>query len=85
MIFLARLVPLFAGNGLKFAAVFGMLAMVGTWDWRRIKAAESRGAESVRVQTIKANDAAVKTSERVRAKSSSSGLRGAKRDPNSID
>jgi len=85
MIFLAPLVSLFAGNGLKFAAVFGMLAMVGTWDWRRIKAAGSRGAESVRVETMKANDAAIKTSERVRAKSSSGGLRGAKRDPNTVN
>ena len=82
---MTQILALFAGHGLKFAAVFGMLAMLGTWDWRRIKAAESRGAESVRVQTIKATDAAVKTSERVRAKSSSGGLRGAKRDPNSID
>jgi len=82
---MTQILALFAGHGLKFAAVFGMLAMLGTWDWRRIKAAESRGAESVRVQTIKANDAAVQTSERVRAKSSSSGLRGAKRDPNTVN
>jgi hypothetical protein len=82
---MTQILALFAGNGLKFAAVFGMLAMVGTWDWRRIKAAESRGAESVRVETMKANDAAVKTSERVRAKSSSSGVRAGKRDPNTIN
>lgn len=85
MIFLARLVPLFAGHGLKFAAIAGMLAMVGTWDWRRIKAAENRGAELVRVETTKANDAAVKTAQRVRAKSNSGGVRGSKRDPSSID
>lgn len=82
---MTQIIALFAGHGLKFAAVFGMLAMIGTWDWRRIKAAENRGAESVRVETQKVNDAAVKTSERVRAKSSSSGVRGGKRDPNSID
>lgn len=82
---MTQLLALFAGHGLKFAAVFGIIAMIGTWDWRRIKAAEHRGAESVRVETQKANDAAVKTSERVRAKSSSGGVRNAKRDPNSID
>lgn len=81
MILIAQL---FAGHGLKFAAAAGLLAMVATWDSRRIEAAESRGAESVRVETKKANDAAVKTSERVRAKSSSSGMRG-QRDPNSVD
>jgi hypothetical protein len=80
-----QILTLFAGHGLKFAALFGMLAMIGTWDWKRMKAAENRGAESVRVETQKVNDAAVKTSERVRAKSSSSGVRGGKRDPNSID
>jgi len=82
---MTQILALFAGHGLKFAAVFGMLAMIGTWDWRRIRQAENRGAESVRVETQKANDAAVKTSERVRAKSSSGGVRGGKRDPNSID
>ena len=79
-----QILALFAGHGLKFAAVFGMLAMLGTWDWKRIRQAENRGAEAVRVETMKANDAAVKTSERVRAKSGSSGMRGT-RDPNSID
>lgn len=84
MIFLARLVPLFAVNGLKFAAVFGMLAMVGTWDWRRIKAAENKGAESVRVETMKANDAVITASERVRKKVNSAKRRGAI-DPNTMD
>jgi hypothetical protein len=79
-----QILALFAGHGLKFAAIFGMLAMVGTWDWRRIKAAENRGGELVRVETRKANDAAVKTSERVRSKSSAPGVRG-QRDPHSID
>lgn len=82
---MTQILALFAGHGLKFAAVFGMLAMIGTWDLRRIRQAENRGANSVRVETMKANDAAVKTSERVRAKSSSAGVRNGKRDPNSID
>lgn len=81
---MTQILALFAGHGLKFAAVFGMLAMIGTWDWKRMKAAENRGAESVRVQTREANDATVKTSERVRAKSQSSGVRG-KRDPYTSD
>lgn len=80
-----QILTLFAGHGLKFAALFGMIAMIGTWDWKRIRQAENRGAEAVRVETMKANDAAVKTSERVRAKSSSGGVRNGKRDPNSID
>lgn len=78
------LLTIFAGNGLKIAAVFGLLAMVGTWDWRRIKAAEKRGGEVVRVETQKANDAAIKTSNGVRLKSQSSGVRG-KRDPYTTD
>ena len=81
---MTQILAIFAGHGLKFAALFGMLAMVGTWDWRRIRQAENRGAEAVRVETQKANDATVKTSERVRAKSQSSGVRG-KRDPYTSD
>lgn len=81
---MTQIIALFAGHGLKFAAVFGMLAMVGTWDWRRIKAAESRGAESVRVEIQKANDATVQTSTRIRAKSQSSSMRGT-RDPYTSD
>jgi hypothetical protein len=40
---MTQILALFAGHGLKFAAVLGMLAMIGTWDWKRIKAAEQRG------------------------------------------
>jgi hypothetical protein len=82
---MAQILALFAGHGLKFALVFGMIAMIGTWDFRRIKAAEKRGGETVRVETRKANDAAVKTSERVRAKSQSSSVRNGVRDPNTVD
>ena len=78
------LAAIFAGHGLKIAAAFGLVAMLATWDWRRLKAAENRGAETVRVETKKANDAAVKTSDRVRARSAARGVRG-ERDPNSID
>lgn len=42
-----QILALFAGHGLKFAALFGMLAMIGTWDWRRIRAAEQRGKSEV--------------------------------------
>lgn len=80
-----QILALFASHGLKFATFAAIIAMLGTWDWKRMKAAENKGAESVRVETRKANDAAVKTSERVRAKSSSAGVRNGKRDPNSID
>lgn len=81
---MTQILSLFAGHGLKFAAVFGMLAMIGTWDWNRIRKAENRGAESVRVETKKANDATVKTSQRVRAKSNSGSVRG-QRDPYTAD
>jgi hypothetical protein len=58
---MTQLIGLFAGHGLKFAAVFGMLAMIGTWDWNRIRKAENRGAESVRVEAErKSNDNARK-------------------------
>lgn len=77
---MTQIIGLFAGHGLKFAAVFGMLAMIGTWDWRRIRQAENRGAESVRVETRKANDAAVSTADKVRARVNAGGVRG-KRDP----
>ena len=61
---MTQLIGLFAGHGLKFAAVFGMLAMIGTWDWRRIRQAESRGAESVRVEAErKSNDNARKADD----------------------
>lgn len=79
-----QILAIFASHGLKFAAVFGMLAMIGTWDWKRMKAAENRGAESVRVETRKANDAAVKTSTSVRNKSQSGSMRGT-RDPYTAD
>ena len=81
---MTQILALFAGHGLKFAAVAGMLAMVGTWDWRRMKAAEIRGAESVRVETMKANDAVITASERVRKKVNSAKRRGAI-DPNTMD
>jgi hypothetical protein len=58
---MTQFLSLFAGHGLKFAAVFGMLAMLGTWDWKRIRQAENRGAESVRVEAErKSNDNARK-------------------------
>lgn len=61
---MTQILALFAGHGLKFAAVFGMLAMIGTWDWRRIRQAENRGAESVRVEAErKSNDNARKADD----------------------
>ena len=84
MMVLPRLAALFAGNGLVIGLCVALGVMVLTWDRGRIKSAERRGGEVVRVETQKANDAAVKTSERVRAKSGSSGMRGT-RDPHSID
>ena len=59
-----QILTLFAGHGLKFAALFGMLAMIGTWDWNRIRKAENRGAESVRVEAErKSNDNARKADD----------------------
>lgn len=58
----------------------GALAAWGAWLWQH----DSKVKESVRVETRKANDAAVKTSDRVRARATASGVRG-QRDPNSID
>jgi len=63
---MTQLIGLFAGHGLKFAAVFGMLAMIGTWDWRRIKAAENRGAESVRVDSERKSNANARKAENAR-------------------
>lgn len=51
-----QILALFAGHGLKFAAVFGMLAMIGTWDWKRIRAAEQRGKSEL-VQASKTQGA----------------------------
>lgn len=79
---MTQILSLFAGHGLKFAAVFGMLAMVGTWDWRRMKAAENKGAESVRVEQRKANDAAVKIGTGAARKSLTPGMQAVRqRDP----
>jgi len=83
-IFLARLGLTFAGHGLKIALVLGIVATVATWDRGRIKQAEKKGAELVRVETKKATDAAVTTADRIRARAQSRGVRG-QRDPNSID
>lgn len=63
---MTQLIGLFAGHGLKFAAVFGMLAMVGTWDWRRMKAAENRGAEAVRVDSERKSNANARKAENAR-------------------
>ena len=70
-----------AGQATMAVVVFGM-----AFGWLKVRDHRNyeKGAESVRVETRKANDAAVKTSERVRAKSGSNGMRGT-RDPNSID
>lgn len=56
MITLAKLAAMFAGNGLKFAAAFGVIAMLGTWDWKRIRAAEQRGKSEL-VQASKTQGA----------------------------
>jgi hypothetical protein len=60
------------------------LTLLLTWDSSRKAKWVEKGKEQVRVEIRKGNDAAVKTSERIRAKSGSSGVRGT-RDPNSID
>lgn len=83
---MSGLLALFAGHGLKFAAIFGLLAMVGTWDWRRIKAAENRGGELVRVETGKANDAAVRIGTSAARKSITPGMQTVRRrDPSTRD
>ena len=63
---MTQILALFAGHGLKFAAVFGMLAMIGTWDWRRMKAAENRGAEAVRVDSERKSNANARKAENAR-------------------
>lgn len=61
-----QILALFAGHGLKFAAVFGMLAMLGTWDWKRIRQAENRGAESVRVEAERKSNANARKADTAR-------------------
>jgi hypothetical protein len=63
---MTQLLALFAGHGLKFAAVFGMLAMIGTWDWNRIRRAENRGAEAVRVDSERKSNANARKAENAR-------------------
>lgn len=45
---LARAGLIFAGHGLKIAAVVAGIVMVGTWDHRRINAAVQRGVQNER-------------------------------------
>lgn len=63
---MTQILALFAGHGLKFAAVFGMLAMIGTWDWNRIRKAENRGAEAVRVDSERKSNANARKAETAR-------------------
>ena len=63
---MTQILALFAGHGLKFAAVFGMLAMLGTWDWKRIRQAENRGAESVRVEAERKSNANARKADAAR-------------------
>jgi len=73
-------------TGMGQGAMIGLAATMA-FGWLKLRDHRyfEKGAESVRVETRKLNDAAVQTSERVRAKSSSAGVRNGKRDPNSID
>lgn len=82
---LARATAAFAGHGLVIGLVAALGIMVLTWDRGRINSAVQRGKEQVRVETQKANDAAVQTSDRVRARAQSGSVRNAKRDPYTID
>ncbi len=72
------------GNWLIVGLMSALCVTVLGWDSsRKAKWVES-GKETVRVETRKANDAAVKTSTSVRAKSQSSSMRGT-RDPYTSD
>jgi hypothetical protein len=70
--------------GFQIGAV--LAAVAAAVGWLKIHDAKKveQGRNQVRVETKKANDAAVKTSDRVRARATAAGVRG-QRDPNSID
>ena len=80
-----RIVALFAGNSLIVGAIAAASVMLVTWDWKRMSAAKEAGRQEVRVEIGKANDAVVKKADSVRSRAQSGGVRGAKRDPYSID
>ena len=72
-------------TGMGQGAMIG-LAVTMAFGWLKLRDHRyfEKGAESVRVETKKANDATVQTSARVRAKSQSSSMRGT-RDPYTAD
>jgi hypothetical protein len=74
---------LFSGNGMVIAIIAGLVAFGG---WRALDKREQRaiGAERAVAEIRSANDAAVKTADRVRAKSRARGVRGPV-DPHAVD
>jgi hypothetical protein len=70
--------------GFQIGAVLAVCAAIGGWVANFGNKKIEQGKEAVRVETRKANDAAVKTSERVRARATTPSVRG-QRDPNTID
>jgi len=62
----ARAAMIFAGHGLKIAAVVGITVAVATCDRTRMSAAVERGKEQVRVQIEKNTDANAKKADAAR-------------------
>lgn len=78
---LARLATLFAGHGLKIGIAAAVAVVFATW---RADIKES-GRQEVRVETRRANDAAIKTADDIRARAQSGGVRGKRIDPYTAD
>lgn len=68
-------------TGMGQGAMIGLAATMA-FGWLKLRDHRyfEKGAESVRVETRKANDAAVSTADKVRARVNAGGVRG-KRDP----
>lgn len=80
-----RIVALFAGNSLVAGAIAAGVVMLVTWDWRRMNAAKEVGRQEVRVEIGKANNAAVETADRIRARAQSGSVRKHRPDPYTAD
>ncbi len=78
---LARLAALFAGHGLKIGIAAAVAVVFATW---RHDIKES-GRQEVRVEIGKANNAAVETADRIRARAQSGGVRKHRPDPYTTD
>lgn len=74
---------LFSGNGMVVAIIAGLIAF-GGWRAYDIRHQRAIGAEKAVAEVKEAANAAVKTADRVRGKSTARGVRG-QRDPHTID